>query len=1347
MLLLLIAALLSTTGSCINQIDVDPRHGVNNESCWIGEHPCRTLDMALQGAIRVVNVSIRLQSGDYEITYPYSFIGKESFVVTVQQENGSKFATIVCPVLGAGVGFFNSTGISFQNVRFVGCGAVRNSTSRDPNKDGFLKFQVALYFLLCTEVTMENVSVTQSNGTGLVLYSTVGQNSFTRCNFTENIPGNRSKFAGGGGVNIEFPYCSPGSTDCFKSNFTPSSDHSSDSSYTFYECLFSGNIAETDSYIKDSFVIPAGAYSIALGRGGGLSLFFKGVASNNNVTIVDSHFQNNSAVWGAGMEAIFEDFSTNNSVQILSSHFIDNSCSYKAFTYEGTGGGGARVYFAGLTARKVKSNKVMMSDSVFHNNTAYFGGGISFYTTLELGEQTASNSIVFINCSWTNNTARLGSAIDMAVWHETTEGVGVKPNLTNCSFEGNTVHYTDLLGAPAGIGTIYTDSVDIIFHGTLNVSNNYGTGIASLDAGLKFMPKSLVNFTANIGRNGGAIAMFGYAYIKVYSNTLFMFLHNKAQILGGALYWESIGGHELISSRNCFIRYSDAFTDPTNWTTQLIFRDNTASLSGDAIYATTLLTCLWGGSPYGTLNTSLVEQYDKVFCWNNNSLIWDYGSSSCQNSIATATAGFSNVIPGKAYNLSTIPGEYTHLPVSMVDDRNKTIPPREQILSVEMNGTLSYQAYDKIEFRPVDTDNKGMNLKVETLQPRVLATEVIVEFAPCPPGFVLNQTSVTCEFGNYPYIETDVDYKTKIHRGYWIGNSASINGTMVSGECIYCASDPRVFRDGEFIDLPKNPNETDSKLCKPLNRTGILCGRCVENFAPAVNSKYFQCVPCTSDNQRYSWLLYILSEFVPITILLIIVILFNVSVTSGPGNAFVFFAQVISSTFGVDGDGTFNYQSVTSASGAIKQVYFSLYDIWNLNFFDAVHSWQFCLNENLTTLQLRALDYLTAVYPLVVLSITLVIVGLYEHENRVVVCVLKPLHRLLARFRRRWNFRRSIVHAIGTFLVLSFTKFAIISAYITYPAAVYDENNTVFDLVCYVYGDFKYFSAEYAPYLIISILIFLTVCVLMPLILLLYSLKPFYTCLGRLKLNFLQPGPKFQHLLNVFYNCYKDGTDGTHDLRFFASLYFGLRVLMILIYPVAPTWASQYIMQQVLCTMGIFLFAALQPYKNGFYNFVDAAAFSLLAVINVIAFYNRYLAAVGFLPSPLTYWLQTALIFIPLIYILSYLTVYFCKAQKDTLRWLFWRICCCRKKGKPNWGILSSGRNFEQSFGSFMDSMVAAGEWRGTINYYGPVPTPEVNDDGPAENDDPTSVHLKEPQRDEDNTYGSVTTQTVSLDD
>ena len=324
---------------------------------------------------------------------------------------------------------------------------------------------------------------------------------------------------------------------------------------------------------------------------------------------------------------------------------------------------------------------------------------------------------------------------------------------------------------------------------------------------------------------------------------------------------------------------------------------------------------------------------------------------------------------------------------------------------------------------------------------------------------------------------------------------------------------------------------------------------------------------------------------------------------------------------------------------------------------------------------------------------------LYECQIKVVVWMLKPL-LYLARFRRRWSFKRSIIDAFATFLVLSFTKFAIISAFITYPTPLYDENGTVAFLTCYVFGEYAYFSKEYAPYLAISIVTFIIVCLLMPLILLLYSLKPVYRCLTQLKLTFLLPGPKFQIFLNVFYNCYKDGTDGNHDLRFFASLYFGIRVLLVFFYPISPTWESQYILQQIVCTVGVLLFATLQPYKNRFYNCLDASVFSLLAVINVISFYNHHLAAVGSTPSKPAYWLQIILIFLPVILMSCYLVFYFSKANKRLLKLLFWHVCCCRKRHKAF--LLFSGRH-EQSFGSFMDSMVAAGEWRDTIHYHGPV--------------------------------------------
>ena len=224
----------------------------------------------------------------------------------------------------------------------------------------------------------------------------------------------------------------------------------------------------------------------------------------------------------------------------------------------------------------------------------------------------------------------------------------------------------------------------------------------------------------------------------------------------------------------------------------------------------------------------------------------------------------------------------------------------------------------------------------------------------------------------------------------------------------------------------------------------------------------------------------------------------------------------------------------------------------------------------------------------------------------------------------------------------------------------------------------------------------------MPLILLFYSLRAVYSCLTRLKLKFLLPGPRFQMFLNVFYNCYKDGTDGTLDLRFFASLYFGLRVIIIGAYSIAPSWEVQYVMQQMICTVGILLFVAFQPYKYHGYNFLDATAFSLLAVINIITFYNRYLAAVGLSPSPLTYWLQTVLIFLPLIYISVYLMRYFYRTNRTTLKGLFWSVCFCRRNPKHSCrGIFSSGQ-LEQNF------INSKGE--NQKDTYEPVPSPDHED-------------------------------------
>ena len=146
-----------------------------------------------------------------------------------------------------------------------------------------------------------------------------------------------------------------------------------------------------------------------------------------------------------------------------------------------------------------------------------------------------------------------------------------------------------------------------------------------------------------------------------------------------------------------------------------------------------------------------------------------------------------------------------------------------------------------------------------------------------------------CDFVKYPYVLTDGYLKSKIHN--------TINKTsprsIVSGQCFECASDFNLDR-GEYLSLPADPDDLDQHLCQLFNRTGLLCSSCVDGYGPAVNSKFYECVDCgngTASAERYSWGLYILTELVPTTILLVVVIMFNVSVTSGPGNAFISFCS------------------------------------------------------------------------------------------------------------------------------------------------------------------------------------------------------------------------------------------------------------------------------------------------------------------------------------------------------------------------------------------------------------------------------------------------------------------------
>ena len=74
------------------------------------------------------------------------------------------------------------------------------------NEPHFLQVKSTLYFLLCRTVTLSHITVNETEGTGVVMYSTVGINTITHSQFVSSSPNSKvsGSFTGGGGLYIEF---------------------------------------------------------------------------------------------------------------------------------------------------------------------------------------------------------------------------------------------------------------------------------------------------------------------------------------------------------------------------------------------------------------------------------------------------------------------------------------------------------------------------------------------------------------------------------------------------------------------------------------------------------------------------------------------------------------------------------------------------------------------------------------------------------------------------------------------------------------------------------------------------------------------------------------------------------------------------------------------------------------------------------------------------------------------------------------------------------------------------------------------------------------------------------------
>ena len=426
-----------------------------------------------------------------------------------------------------------------------------------------------------------------------------------------------------------------------------------------------------------------------------------------------------------------------------------------------------------------------------------------------------------------------------------------------------------------------------------------------------------------------------------------------------------------------------------------------------------------------------------------------------------------------------------------------------------------------------------------------------------------------------------------VHGGYCVTYDDTRALTQL-GKCLYKDRHSMILL--QYSSVPSNVSELDEYKCGPLNRTGMLCGKCKDGYYPLVNSLDMNCVKCPNGWSNL-WR-FVMVAFIPLTVFYFIILLFRVNATSSQLHGFIYCCQGIALAPLLRAELLVFSRSKRNSEMAVRTIG-TLYGIWNLDFLRSVDL-GICLP--IDTLTALALDAAVGVYPLLLILITYVMIFLYDRNFTPLVAVWKPFTTLVGLLRSSWDIKTSLIDAFITFLYLSSVKFMSVSFDLLAPVLV-KQLDSVGNMTesWHVYYDptVPYFHVKHIPYAVLALCV-LTLFVILPALLLLFY--PF-ACFQKV-LNTL---PIRQHVLHTFMDsflgCYKDGTQpDTRDCRWFASLLFCFRFLLLII-GIFIQDATFYVFAAIVVVSCVILMTLVQPFKKGSKHLYTNTLFMLLLAL------------------------------------------------------------------------------------------------------------------------------------------------------
>ena len=721
--------------------------------------------------IPCTNIEHSLGSNDTNKTIVFEDCGNGVFNLTSQfcrsmasdlNITGDKATVIECS---------NNTGMVFKNITNLFLKNLQIRNCYNPEFNG------GIYITECTNITIKNITIENSRGTGLVLENNKGDVVIENCTFQNN-------------------------------------GHASENYHSKYSFA--------DSTSKNLHKL----------KGGGGLRILVGNVNDSSISIRNCMILNNAAFSGGGMLIFVQCKTRRNTVVVHNSNFTGNKC--------GNGGGGLQIgyVFAAGKSRKTLKNQITVRECIFSSNIALYGGGTAVFSTLGT-YKFSQNKFEFTNCSWINNKAvsELGMAVDIAIapWETYTKlGLFPSPVFTDCTFsEHNLATVTRIPNSVLSV-----TEFPLEFRGGTTFRDNCATALEATSAELNFSANSNVEFIRNHGVHGGAMKLNGISVMFVRDNSTFTFEENRADF-GGAIYVESYK-HSLIPSLSCFIQYKSSeverqspnsvFFNFTNNvagytdTSKCVQKgDNTTDRDhckyrGDSVYATTIAPCLeecLKSNPYVNITDALKCIGNFSFDRPNKRHIstaahhFKHSDTDIDNKMRKVLMKFTD-------NQLCISENFSYSEVSPIQIDN-FIPGRKQTLPLKLVDELCGEVFfhvsvhvlnsnkDSISIDPayyIITNNtivlRGQpgdsgTIQLSTVGISNKAIPVNVTLDECPPGYINhdNKTcvcSAACPKDHYPGIERcdDEGFSAYVRHGYWMGylNESRGSSFLASTICL-----------------------------------------------------------------------------------------------------------------------------------------------------------------------------------------------------------------------------------------------------------------------------------------------------------------------------------------------------------------------------------------------------------------------------------------------------------------------------------------------------------------------------------------------------------------------------------